>query len=105
MCKFGMIEDTLNKDEGYNLHLKASQDFKQILQDLMDRKLVLIGYFKSDVSPVDSSSNFPKPFVVHHTKCSTSSVSSGLKLITIQVGKDFPYKDNKVVPWRYEVKV
>ncbi|KAL5124258.1 hypothetical protein HKD37_02G004698 [Glycine soja] len=104
MCKFGMIEDTLNKDEGYNLHLKASQDFKQILQDLMDRKLVLIGYFKSDVSPVDSSSNFPKPFVVHHTKCSTSSVSSGLKLITIQVGKDFPYKDNKVVPWRYEVK-
>ena len=89
----------------YNLHPKASQDFKKILQDLMDRQLMKIGYFEIDVSVVDSSSNLPKPLAVHHTKCTTSSTSSGPKLITIQVPIAFPCKDNKVVPWRYEVKV
>ncbi|KAL5141709.1 hypothetical protein HKD37_09G025005 [Glycine soja] len=47
----------------------------------------------------------PKPLVIHHTKCTTSSASSVPKPITVQVLKGFPYKDNKVVPWRYEVKV
>ena len=43
--------------------------------------------------------------MIHHTKCTTSSASSVPKPITVQVLKGFPYKDNKVVPWRYEVKV
>ena len=64
-----------------------------------------IGYFESDVSVVDSILNFPKSLVVHYAKCTTSLAFSGPKIITIQVLKAFPYKDNKAVPWRYEVKV
>jgi len=48
---------------------------------------------------------FLKPLVIHYTKGMTSSAPNGPRPITIQIPKPFPYKDNKVVPWRYNAKI
>ena len=74
MCALGMIEGSSNGDFGCRLHLTIGHaigecdDFKQILQDLMDKKFMQVGYCESDVSTSDTSPIFPKPLVIHYTK-------------------------------------
>jgi len=78
MCALGMIEGSSNGDFGCRLHLTIGHaigecdDFKQILQDLMDKKFMQVGYCESDVSTSDTSPIFPKPLVIHYTKGVTS---------------------------------
>ena len=78
MCALGMIEGSSNGDFGCRLHLTIGHaigecdDFKQILQDLMDKKFMQVGYCESDVSTSDTSPIFHKPLVIHDTKGVTS---------------------------------
>jgi len=45
-----------------------------------------------------------KPLVIHYAKNSPAASPFSPQLITIQLPTHFPYKDNKAVPWRYEVE-
>ena len=111
MHKFGMIKGSFEEDMGSGLHPSANHiieecdEFKSILQDLMDKKLLQVGYFVNDVLTIDSSMTFLKPLVIHYTICATYLTPSGPKSFTIQVPKDFSYKDNKAVPWKYDIEV
>ncbi|XP_020221065.1 uncharacterized protein LOC109803801 [Cajanus cajan] len=111
MCKFGMLVGSHGKDEGCGLHpgkshkIDECDEFKQILQDLMDKQIIQVGYSESHVWAMDSNVGFPKPLVVHYTRGKNILNVDRPKPITIQVPRAFPYKDNKVVPWRYGAKV
>ncbi|KAJ1420104.1 hypothetical protein SESBI_14542 [Sesbania bispinosa] len=99
MC--GLHSDT-------NHTIEDCEEFKRMLQDMMDRKLVQIGCGGNivDVSVIDySASTSPKPLVVHYTRDAAVRTTNRPIPITIQVPTSFPYKDNKAVPWRYDVEV
>ncbi|KAJ1398988.1 G-patch domain [Sesbania bispinosa] len=100
----GMCE--LHSDTNHTI--EDCEEFKRMLQDMMDRKLVQIGCGGNivDVSVIDySASTSPKPLVVHYTRDAAVRTTNRPIPITIQVPTSFPYKDNKVVPWRYDVEV
>ncbi|XP_027341179.1 uncharacterized protein LOC113854418 [Abrus precatorius] len=88
--------------------IEDCEEFKHVLQTLMDKHLVQIGHpkEKNEVSTVDrQSSTFPKPLVIHYTKCMNTPTTNGPRPITIQVSAPFLYKDNKAVPWKYDAGV
>ncbi|KAJ1404844.1 hypothetical protein SESBI_26246 [Sesbania bispinosa] len=114
LCKAGLINSDITGDGMCGLHLDTDhtiedcEEFKRMLQDMMDRKLVQIGCGENivDVSVSDySASTPPKPLVVHYTRDAAVKTTNRPIPITIQVPTSFPYKDNKVVPWRYDVEV
>ena len=113
MCKFGLIEGSLDDNHACGLHpgtghaIEHCDDFKQILQDLMDKDFVQVGYVSNnEVAAIDDLvPTFPKPLVIHYTKGVTNPAPSGPRPVTIKIPKPFPYKDNKAVPWRYNVEV
>jgi len=43
--------------------------------------------------------------VIHYTKKTVESVPIGIEPIVIQVPNHFPYKDSKVVRWKYDAQV
>ncbi|XP_027343037.1 uncharacterized protein LOC113855605 [Abrus precatorius] len=113
MCKFGLLERSSERGNGCEFHPNAAHtleeciDFTHTLQDLMDKQLIQIGCSKIDqeVLAVDElTSNSPKPLVIHYTKKGIALVSTLPKPITLRVPMPFPYKDNKMVPWKYDVK-
>jgi len=113
MCKFGLIEGSFDNNYAFSLHPDAGHAiehcdvFKQILQGLIDRNFIQVGYISNhDVVAVDDLVlTFPKSLVIHYTKGMTNAAPSGPKPITIQIPRPSPYKDNKTVPWRYDVEV
>ncbi|KAJ1376157.1 G-patch domain [Sesbania bispinosa] len=114
LCKAGLIEGNATNDRECGLHpdaghaLEDCEEFKQVLQDMMDRKLIQIGCCESivDVSVIDySASTPPRPLVIHYARDATVRTTNGPKPITIQIPTSFPYKDNKAVPWKYGVEV
>ena len=109
-----MIDKSFNENDRCGLHpdadhtMERCDDFKQILQDLMDKQLVQVGYTRSnnDVLVIDDSAlAFSKPLVIHYTRNASAPAPMGPKPITIQIPTTFPYQSNKAVPWRYGVEV
>ncbi|KAJ1415694.1 hypothetical protein SESBI_17902 [Sesbania bispinosa] len=95
-------------EEGERHMRRRVDDVKTPLRDMMDRKLVQIGCGENivDVSVIDySASTPPKPLVVHYTRDAAVRTTNRPMPITIQVPTSFPYKDNKALPWRYDVEV
>ncbi|KAJ1430872.1 hypothetical protein SESBI_07463 [Sesbania bispinosa] len=114
LCKAGWVNGNIAGDGMCELHsdtnhtIEDCEEFKRMLQDMMDRKLVQIGCGGNivDVSVIDySASTSPKPLVVHYTRDAAVRTTNRPIPITIQVPTSFPYKDNKAVPWRYDVEV
>ncbi|KAJ1430510.1 hypothetical protein SESBI_07649 [Sesbania bispinosa] len=114
LCKTGWVNRNIAEDGMCGLHsdtnhtIEDCEEFKRMLQDMMDRKLVQIGCGGNtvDVSVNDySASTSPKPLVVHYTRDAAVRTTNRPIPITIQVPTSFPYKDNKAVPWRYDVEV
>ncbi|KAJ1412110.1 G-patch domain [Sesbania bispinosa] len=114
LCKAGWVNGNIAGDDMCGLHsdtdhtIEDCEEFKRMLQDMMDRKLVQIGCGGNivDVSVIDySASTSPKPLVVHYTRNAAVRTTNRPIPITIQVPTSFPYKDNKAVPWRYDVEV
>ncbi|KAJ1422402.1 hypothetical protein SESBI_13026 [Sesbania bispinosa] len=94
--------------EGKSIEETQLRLLEERLKDMMDRKLVQIGCGGNtvDVSVIDySASTSPKPLVVHYTRDAAVRTTNRPIPITIQVPTSFPYKDNKAVPWRYDVEV
>ncbi|KAJ1438953.1 hypothetical protein SESBI_02727 [Sesbania bispinosa] len=114
LCKVGWVDGNIAGDGMCELHsdtnhtIEDCEEFKRMLQDMMDRKLVQIGCGGNivDVSVIDySASTSPKPLVIHYTRDAAVRTTNRPIPITIQVPTSFPYKDNKAVPWRYDVEV
>ncbi|KAJ1381989.1 hypothetical protein SESBI_44644 [Sesbania bispinosa] len=114
LCKAGWVNGNIAGDGMCGLHsdtnhtIEDCEEFKRMLQDMMDRKLVQIscGGNTFDVSVIDySASTSLKPLVVHYTRDAAVRTTNRPIPITIQVPTSFPYKDNKAVPWRYDVEV
>ncbi|KAJ1422097.1 hypothetical protein SESBI_13222 [Sesbania bispinosa] len=114
LCKAGWVNGNIAGDGMCELHsdtnhtIEDCEEFKQMLQEMMDRKLVQIGCGGNivDISVIDySASTSPKPLVVHYTRDAAVRTTNRPIPITIQVPTSFPYKDNKAVPWRYDVEV
>ncbi|XP_027337054.1 uncharacterized protein LOC113850691 [Abrus precatorius] len=114
LCKADLIKGFVHEENMCDLHPNAyhsiedCEEFKHVLQTLMDKHLVQIGHFKrkNEVLTVDEQSlTFLKPLVIHYTKCVDTPTTNGPRPITIQVPAPFPYKDNKAVPWKYDARV
>ncbi|KAJ1398848.1 hypothetical protein SESBI_30752 [Sesbania bispinosa] len=143
LCKFGMIqmldETEGNGDKGTKcaIHwgaehsIEECDEFRKILQSLMDAQLVQIGcaseerevnMVKKSVvpqyqvrtnaqTPVSTplvgkgAITAPKPLVLHYAKNTHMTTQSRLNPITIQVPAPFLYKNTKAVSWRYDVQV
>ncbi|XP_027337272.1 uncharacterized protein LOC113850966 [Abrus precatorius] len=114
LCQADLIKGFVHEENMCDLHPNAyhsiedCEEFKHVLQTLMDKHLVQIGHpkEKNEVLTVDEQSlTFPKPLVIHYTKCVDTQTTNGPRLITIQVSAPFPYRDNKAVLWRYDAKV
>ena len=71
----------------------------------MDRHFIQVGHRRNDEEVSAADNPALKPLVVHYTKNVITLSPDGLRPITIHVPSAFPYKDNKAVPWRYDVHV
>ncbi|KAK5792305.1 hypothetical protein PVK06_033419 [Gossypium arboreum] len=91
--------------------IQSCEDFKRFLQDRMDNKEIKVLNMREDanereVCVSDSQSSGPsysadRPLVIYY-----DTMREPLKpQIVIEVPSPFPYKDNKTVPWRYDVNI
>jgi len=91
MCKFSLIEGSFDNNHACGLHPGAGHTiedhnvFKQILQDLINRNFIQVGFISNnDVVAVDDLvPTFPKPLVIHYTKGMTSSAPNRPRFVTI----------------------
>jgi len=114
LCRFGLIKRIINRSRGCNFHIEAGhhiedcEKFKLFVQDLIDKQLLQIGHYakNKDVMMADEHTlPMPRPLVVYYTKSALIPTPCVPKPITIQVPMPFPYKDNKAVPWQYDMEV
>ncbi|XP_027337884.1 uncharacterized protein LOC113851562 [Abrus precatorius] len=114
LYKTDLIKSFVHEESMCNLHLDVDhsiedcEEFKHVLQTLMDKHLVQIRHpkEKNEVLTIDGqSSAFLKPLVIHYTKCMNTPDTNGPRPITIQIPAPFSYKDNKAVPWKYNAGV
>ncbi|XP_057452389.1 uncharacterized protein LOC130744214 [Lotus japonicus] len=96
MCKRGMIKGSLDEVQmcgfhpGAPHHIQECNEFRGILQDLMDQKLVRIGQSGADHEVAMNKGQIPifsKPLVIHYTRSVTTPSSGGPKTIIVQVDK------------------
>jgi len=80
--------------------------FEVVLQDLLDRNFVQVyregmeeEVFAQDGGKPDVT--LPKPLVIHFTRSPSTPTIQERQPITIQAPSSFPYKSEKVVPWKY----
>ena len=83
-------------------------EFKDFLQDLMNRNLLQISHQKKEEEVFvqigeESGISKPKPLVIHVTRESVVPVE--VHPVVIQVPSPFPYKSDKAVPWKYGINV
>ncbi|XP_020205174.1 uncharacterized protein LOC109790439 [Cajanus cajan] len=117
LFRFGMIEGNLLEAEMCGLHptamhsIEKCDEFKQILQDLIDSNLVQVSQFPigEDVLMAQSEERpnvvIPRPLVIHFTRNVPLPKSNIHKPLIVQVPTPFPYKDTKAIPWKYNVEV
>ncbi|XP_057453231.1 uncharacterized protein LOC130745105 [Lotus japonicus] len=114
MCKYGMISGSLDKKEMCGLHpgshhlIQDCEEFKLVLQNLMDEKLVQVcrAVNNGDVCAIDEQAPpFRKPLVIPYVKTGPVSTPTIPTPLMIRMPTPFPYKDNKAVSWKYDLEV
>ena len=113
--KAGMVKYNNNKGDRCPLHLGELHDVetcpvsKELLQGLIDEGKIEIGRVRREEGEVfmqssDTNLGKPKPFVIQFTRDVTTQVPRGFQPIVVRTPSSFPYKSDKVVPWRYGVQ-
>jgi len=103
----GLLKVEYQQDRTCSFHPSSQHsinecfEFKELLQDLIDRNILQVCHKKKEVEVCTLTGEEPflaepKSLVIHFTK--TSFVSSGRHLIVIQAPPPFPYKSEKAVP-------
>ncbi|XP_016755231.2 uncharacterized protein [Gossypium hirsutum] len=95
--------------EGHDI--QSCEGFRKLLQDMMDNKEVEIfnkmkeydegEVCTSDDQSLDFSSNADHPLVIYYD----GKKEQVKPKMIIEVPSPFPYKDNKAVPWKYDVNI
>ena len=95
--------------------IQSCREFRKLLQDMMDNKEVKVfdrveGAEEGEICASDNQSMaFPysvdRPLVIYY-EAKKEEVSREVKpSLIIEVPAPFSYKDNKVVPWNYDVNI
>ncbi|XP_073221489.1 uncharacterized protein [Cicer arietinum] len=117
LCKFGLIQGNADVKARCNFHLNEDHsieecnEFKKELQKLINMGTIQIGRWEKDDGMIATQSEeklgitIPKPLVIHFTKEESMNALGDLKTLIVQIPSPFSYKDNKVVPWNYNVEV
>ncbi|PPR98120.1 hypothetical protein GOBAR_AA22539 [Gossypium barbadense] len=95
--------------EGHDI--QSCEEFRNLLQNMMDNKEIGIFYKSEEVdrgeicASNNQSSGFPysadRPLIIYYD---AKKEPVKPKMI-IEVPSPFPYKNNKTVPWRYDVNI
>ncbi|XP_027192674.1 uncharacterized protein [Cicer arietinum] len=117
LCKFGLIQGNVDVKARCNFHLNEDHsieecnEFKKELQKLINIGTIQIGRWEKDDGMIATQSEeklgitIPKPLVIHFTKEESMNAPGDLRTLIVQIPSPFSYKDNKVVPWNYNVEV
>jgi len=113
ICQAGLFKYEYRPEDkcGFHASTKHSIDecaeFKYFVQDPIDRHILQVSHQKRE-GEVFAGEEWipqrPKPLVIRFTKA-TNPVPSGRQPLVIQTPSSFPYKDDKVVPWKYGVSI
>ncbi|KAA3477880.1 hypothetical protein EPI10_011738 [Gossypium australe] len=92
-------------------HIQSCEEFKELLQGMMDNKEVTIcskkeEFDEKDVCTSEGQSSGPpysadRPLIIYYE---AKKEEAKPKMI-INVPSSFPYKDSKAVPWKYDVSI
>ncbi|XP_052735483.1 uncharacterized protein LOC128197475 [Vigna angularis] len=98
------ITCALHPDDGHSI--EECVEFEDILQDLLDRSLMQVCHKDNEEEVftqigVESDVTLPEPLMIHFTRTTPTSVAEGKPSVVIRAPSPFPYKSEKVVPWRY----
>ncbi|RDX89272.1 hypothetical protein CR513_29027, partial [Mucuna pruriens] len=86
--------------------IKKGKEFKELLQGLIGFGWVQIykPRKKEEIAMVHGENGKdtkpPRPLIIHF-----DPVANALKPLVVQVQSPFPYKNSKVIPWKYDVMV
>ncbi|XP_073224460.1 uncharacterized protein [Cicer arietinum] len=117
LCKFGLIQGNADVKARCNFHLNEDHsieecnEFKKELQKLINIGTIQIGRWEKDDGMIATQSEeklgitIPKPLVIHFTKEESMNAPGDLRTLIVQIPSPFAYKDNKAVPWNYNVEV
>ncbi|XP_017420393.2 uncharacterized protein LOC108330418 [Vigna angularis] len=112
LLKVGLVEGDYDMGAACALHpdighsIEECAELENILQDLLDRNLIQVCRGDKDEEVFaqtggESDVTLPEPLVIHFTKTTPAPVTEGKPSFVIRVPSPFPYKNEKVVPWRY----
>ncbi len=99
--------------EGHDI--QSCKEFRKLLQDMMDNKEVKVfdsveGAEEGEICVSDNQSmaspySVDRPLVIYY-EAKKEEVSREVKpSLIIEIPAPFPYKDNKAVPWKYDVNI
>ena len=108
----GMVRLKGDKGETCLMHQGAEHDVETclmaevLLQGMMDKGQIEVCSVSEGDRDVcmqsnDESPSKPKPLVIHFTKDVATQKPQGFQPVTVKKPAPFPYKSDKVVPWKY----
>ena len=108
----GLLKGEYNLSEKCGFHPSAKHSidectgFEDVLQNLMDRNFVQVCHrdMEEEVFVQDGAKpgvTLPEPLVIHFTRSTSTPTIQERQSIIIQAPSPFPYKSEKVVPWKY----
>ena len=113
ICQVGLFKYEYRPEDKYRFHASTEHsvdecaEFKDFVQDLIDKHILQVSHQRKE-GEVFAGEEWipqrPRPLVIQFTKA-TNSVPSGRQPLVIQTPSSFPYKDDKVVPWKYGVSI
>ncbi|XP_017428789.2 uncharacterized protein LOC108336853 [Vigna angularis] len=98
------IACTLHPEAGHSI--EECMEFEIFLQDLLDTNLMQVCRKVREEEVFaqiggESDVTLPEPLVIHFTRTTPVLVTEGNPSVVILVPTLFPYKNEKVIPWRY----
>ena len=113
ICHTGLLSNKHRLEGKCGFHASTEHsidecaEFKNFVQDLIDRHILQVTHQRKE-DEVFSSEEWvpqrPKPLVIQFTR-PTNSMPAGRQPLVIQTPAAFPYKNDKVVPWKYGVSI
>ncbi|XP_014499251.2 uncharacterized protein LOC106760315 [Vigna radiata var. radiata] len=112
LLKLGFLNGEYDLGKACGLHPCAGHsideyvEFEKILQDLLDRNLMQV-YCEDKKEEVFAQTGgepdvaLPEPLVIRFTRTTPTPAIQGGTSVVIHTPSSFPYKSEKVVPWRY----
>jgi len=110
----GLVKGEYDSSNACAFHLSAEHsiddcvEFKLKLQNLVNNHFLQVFHGKKDeevLAQTDEESHLttPEPLVIHFTRPAPSLMEQGRQPMVIKTPSSFPYKSDRVFPWKYGV--